>query len=338
MYKTERRICFYSALFITVILNSTKLLALRENGIVAQYWHFDLLELTFQFLYSFGFSYLLLILNLKPGLWEKQSNKQYFITGLKVFLLIIAAMVIGGFIQRAISAQTQMVRLFWSGYITRFMAGGLLVGIVIKILLLLRQGREKDKENEQLKTAYLQAELELLKGQLNPHFLFNSLSSLSGIIRENPELAQHYVSQLSKVFRYSLQQSGADLVTLGDELNMLKAYGELLTMRFEDAFKLAIKIDTPYFKNKLPHLSLQLLLENAAKHNIATLKKPLNVELSINGGYLEFRNILQEVATPEDSTGIGLSNLNDRYKILMGREIEILKTDEHFIVKLPLHE
>jgi two-component system LytT family sensor kinase len=161
---------------------------------------------------------------------------------------------------------------------------------------------------------------------------------LSGIIRENPELAQHYVSQLSKVFRYSLQQSGADLVTLGDELNMLKAYGELLTMRFEDAFKLAIKIDTPYFKNKLPHLSLQLLLENAAKHNIATLKKPLNVELSINGGYLEFRNILQEVATPEDSTGIGLSNLNDRYKILMGREIEILKTDEHFIVKLPLHE
>jgi two-component system LytT family sensor kinase len=147
MYKTERRICFYSALFITVILNSTKLLALRENGIVAQYWHFDLLELTFQFLYSFGFSYLLLILNLKPGLWEKQSNKQYFITGLKVFLLIIAAMVIGGFIQRAISAQTQMVRLFWSGYITRFMAGGLLVGIVIKILLLLRQGREKDKAN-----------------------------------------------------------------------------------------------------------------------------------------------------------------------------------------------
>jgi len=176
----------------------------------------------------------------------------------------------------------------------------------------------------------------MLKGQLNPHFLFNSLSSLSGIIRENPELAQHYVGQLSKVFRYSLQQSGANLVTLGDEINMLKSYGELLTMRFEKAFELVLNIDTPFFKAQIPHLSLQLLLENAAKHNIATLKKPLKVQICINGGYLTVRNNLQEVINPEESTGIGLTNLNERYKILMGEEIEISKTKDEFIVKLPL--
>ena len=176
----------------------------------------------------------------------------------------------------------------------------------------------------------------MLKGQLNPHFLFNSLSSLSGIIRENPELAQHYVGQLSKVFRYSLQQSGANLVTLGDEINMLKSYGELLTMRFEKAFELVLNIDTPFFKAQIPHLSLQLLLENAAKHNIATIKKPLKVQVCINGGHLTVRNNLQEVINPEESTGIGLRNLNERYKILMGQEIEISKTGNEFIVKLPL--
>lgn len=336
MNKTEKRLCLYCALFITIILNSSKLLALRENGILAQYWHFDLAEFIFQAVYNFGFCYLFIYVNLKPGLWTNGSKRRYFVTALKYFAFLILGMLVGGILQRAISDHTQLSKLFWSGYFSRFAATGLLTAIVVKIILLMREGQQKSHENEQLRTAYLEAELELLKGQLNPHFLFNSLSSLSGIIRENPELAQHYVSQLSKVFRYSLQQSGANLVTLGEELDMLRSYGELLTMRFEKAFKLEINIDKPWFKAKIPHLSLQLLLENAAKHNIATLKKPLKVQLCIDGNYVSIRNNLQEVTTPGDSTGIGLSNLNERYKILLNREIVINKTNEQFIVKLPL--
>ena len=336
MDKTEKRLCFYCALFIAIILNSNKLLALRENGILAHYWHFDLAEFVFQLLYSFGFCYWFIYLNLRNNQWVHGSNLKYFITGLQYFGLLIVGMLVGGIIQRQISDKTQLKQLFWSGYLSRFMAAGLLTGIVVKIILLMREGRQKSMENEQLKNAYLEAELELLKGKFNPHFLFNSLSSLSAIIRENPELAQHYVSQLSKVFRYSLQQSGANLVALGDELTMVRSYGELLTMRFEKAFKLEINIDSPWLKAKIPHLSLQLLLENAAKHNIATLKKPLKVRLSVDGGYISFRNNLHEVSVPENSTGIGLANLNERYKILMGREIEIIKTDEEFIVKLPI--
>jgi len=336
MDKTEKRLCLYCALFIAIILNSTKLLALRENGLLAQYWHFDLAEFAFQIIYSFCFCYGFIYLNLRGDQWTNGSKLRYLLTGFQYFGLLVLGMLVGGIIQRHISDGTQLKKLFWSGYFSRFMAAGLLNGIVVKIILLLREGRQKTRENEQLKSAYLEAELELLKGQLNPHFLFNSLSSLSGIIRENPDLAQHYVSQLSKVFRYSLQQSGANLVTLGGELEMIRSYGELLTMRFEKAFKLEINIDKPWFKAYIPHLSLQLLLENAAKHNIATLKKPLKVQLYISGGYIVFSNNLQEVSVPENSTGIGLSNLNERYKILMGREIEIIKTDADFIVKLPL--
>jgi len=337
MDKTEKRIAFYCALFIAIILNSNRLLALRENGIMARYWHFNLYEFLFQITYAFGFCYLFIRLNLKPGLWTKRSVITYLLNGLKYFAFLISGMLIGGVIQRrVISDMSQLKGVFWGGYISRYMAAGLLASIVVKIILLIRERRQKSKENEQLKSAYLQAELELLKGQLNPHFLFNSLSSLSGIIREDPQLAQHYISQLSKVFRYSLQQSGSNLVTLEEELATLMAYSELLTMRFEKGFKMEVTIDETFLSTKIPHLSLQLLLENAAKHNIATAKKPLKVDVFIGGGYLVVRNNLQEIANPESSTGIGLVNLNERYKILMGREIEIIRSDDYFTVKLPL--
>jgi two-component system LytT family sensor kinase len=317
MDKTEKRIALYCALFIAIILNSNRLLALRENGIMAHYWHFNLYEFLFQIIYAFGFCYLFIRLNLKPGLWTKRSILTYMLNGLKYFAFLIVGMLIGGVVQRRlISDMSQLKGVFWGGYLSRFMATGLLAGIVVKIILLIREGQQKSKENEQLKSAYLEAELELL--------------------RENAQLAQHYVSQLSKVFRYSLQQSGANLVTLGDEITMITSYGELLIMRLEKGFQMEINIDQSFLKANIPHLSLQLLLENAAKHNIATIKKPLKVNVFISGDYLTVRNNLQEMPTPESSTGIGLANLNERYKILMGKEIEIIKSDEYFTVKLPL--
>ena len=107
-------------------------------------------------------------------------------------------------------------------------------------------------------------------------------------------------------------------------------------MRFEKGFKMEINIDETYLKAKIPHLSLQLLLENAAKHNIATVRKPLKVEVFISDGVLIVQNNLQEIANPENSTGLGLSNLDERFKILLGKNIEIIKSDKYFTVKLPL--
>ena len=249
-------------------------------------------------------------------------------------------MLIGGVVQRRlISDMSQLKGVFWGGYLSRFMATGLLAGIVVKIILLIREGQQKSKENEQLKSAYLVAELELLKGQLNPHFLFNSLSSLSGIVREDPVKARYFISHLSKIFRYALAQPGSQLVTIENELTMIKSYEELLKMRFEGAFQLETSVDKSHFHIRIPHLSLQPLLENAAKHNSATVAKPLKVSVFIADNKLIVSNNLQEIAEPENSTGIGLTNLNQRFMILLHEEIEIIKNKESFTVKLPLgHE
>jgi len=337
MDKTERRLCLYCAMLIAIMLNSTKLLALRENGILAHYWHFNLSEFLFQLLYSFGFTYLFLYINVYYDLWSPSQRRRYVLNAFIYVAIILFGMLIGGTVQRNFfSDKLQRINLFWSGNFSRFAIDGILSGIVIKILLLLRESRQKGRENAELKSAYLEAELEVLKGQLNPHFLFNSLSSLSAIIREDPQLAQHYVGQLSKVFRYSLQRLGANLVSVESELNTAIAYGQLLTMRFEKAFQLAIQVDGQYMQAKMPHLSIQLLIENAAKHNQTTLKKPLVVSVYAEGEYLVVSNNLQEVKSKEEGSGIGLANLNNRFKILINSEIAIVKTDTDFAVKMPL--
>ena len=319
-------------------MTSPRFLALRENGIIAHYWHFNLAELIFQAAFNFGFCYLLFHLNLKPGgvLAVYRQNKKYFLVIFYNTLIMMVCCLVGGIIQRHLFINTQLRGLYWSGYLGRAVLTVVLAAITVKIVLLLREGRQKDNENSQLKTAYLEAELELLKEQLNPHFLFNSLSSLSGIIREDPALAQHFIGHLSKIFRYALAQSGAHLVSIGEELTMIRSYEQLLTMRFEKAFQLTITVDKSYEDLKIPHLSLQPLLENAAKHNSATLVKPLIVDIYVQNGYLTVSNNLQQIARPENSTGIGLANLNSRFRILMHREIEIEKTSDCFTVKLPL--
>lgn len=340
MEKTEKQLGFYSSLLIALLLNSAKLLALRENGIIAHYWHFNLAEYLFQFLAQFGFCYLLFYLNLKKGLLSAYRDKNKYLPYLVYNSLIsFACMVVCGAIQKRLFAfsLTQLKGAFWAGYFTRFSLGILLVGILIKIILLLRENKQQVSENEQLKNAYTTAELELLKEQLNPHFLFNSLSSLSGVVREDPALAQQYIKHLSSVFRYTLVKPAQHLVTVADELTMVKSFAQLLKMRFEEAFELKIEVDDEFLKYKLPHLSLQPLLENAAKHNAATLKQPLLVTINVVWGQLAVSNNLNPVEA--DSTGTGLVNLNQRFKILLHQDIEILKTTDQFIVKLPLlHE
>ncbi|MDN3581029.1 sensor histidine kinase [Mucilaginibacter flavus] len=330
----------YSSLLIALLLNSAKLLALRENGIVAHYWHFNAAELGFQFAVQFGFCYLLFYLNLKDGwLTDYRDRNKYLPYFIYNITLSFFCMVVCGGIQKRIFAfnDGQLKGAFWAGYFTRFSLTVILVGIIIKLILLMRQTKEQALENERLKNAYTTAELELLKEQLNPHFLFNSLSSLSGVVRENPALAQQYIKHLSSVFRYTLVKPSAHLVTVAEELTMVKSFAQLLKMRFENAFDLKIEVDEKYLNYKVPHLSLQPLLENAAKHNAATLKSPLTVTVNVIWDQLTVSNNLNPVEA--EGTGTGLANLSQRFKILLHRDIEILKTADQFIVKLPLlHE
>ena len=338
MDKNERRICGYSSLLIALIVNSPKLLALRENGLMAQYWQFNPFELLFQFAFNLFFCVLLFSLNLRRGKWisSYREKEKYFFYTVSNFLVFCVLLIIGTVLQRLFFPDRQLPRLMFSGAFFRLGLSAILTAIIIKILLLMRNSSSIAAENQQLKNAYLASELQLLKEQMNPHFLFNSLSSLSAVVRENPQQAQKYIRDMSAVFRYALVASHTDLVTLADELAMLRSFAKLISMRLEDAFELKINIADAYLPIEIPHLSLQPLLENAVKHNAATPERPLQVAIEAKGDQLIFSSSLWEILTPEASNGMGLANLNERFRIMMHQEIEISRSETHFIVKLPL--
>lgn len=339
MDKTEKGIIWYSSLLIALMLNSGKLFALKENGFWAQYWNFDLAEYLVQLLLCVIYCVLFFYLNLhnlkRPfALHKRRAFIAYVGFNLLFFL---AYSLVSGILQYRLFLDNHHSRaMFWAGHLGRFTLSTLFAGIITKIILLIKEGKLKEQANEQLKSAYLEAELEVLKEQINPHFLFNSLTSLSGIVREDSELAQHYINHLARVFRYALVKPGTTLVNISDELIMLTSYQELLKMRFEEAILLDVNIADRYMSYNIPHLSLQPLLENAAKHNQASLQCPLKVSLYVADDWLVVINNLQPLPNADRSTGIGLYNLNKRYRILMNAEIEIQRTADSFIVKLPL--
>lgn len=338
MDKTERQICFYSSLLITLLLSAGKLLALRDNSIAARFSQFDPGEVIYQLIFQFGFCYLMFSLNLKNNWLAAYRNQNKFIWYLLFNILILLTyMLFTGILQRRLFENEQLRGFFWVAYIRRFFLSGILIGILVKIILLTRQARQHARENEKLKSAYSIAELNLLKEQLNPHFLFNSLSSLSGVVREDPVLAQQYIKHLSQVYRYTLVKPAHHLVSLKDELDMVSSFAQLLKMRLENAFELSIEVDKHYLQYLLPHLSLQPLIENAAKHNAATTLTPLRIMICIEEDQLVVSNNLQPVNA--ESNGIGLINLNERFRILLHQEITLEKTEDTFLVKLPLkHE
>ncbi|SEM10981.1 Histidine kinase [Chryseobacterium taichungense] len=338
MIRNERKIYIYSALLITLVANSAKLMALNSDGIIARYWQFNIWEYGFQFLYNMVFCVVLLHLNLSKGKLFSiyRENKQW--PKLYVFniLLIVAFIILGSFIHNALFGSLPLPRIRIRGYFARFLLSSVMIAVVIRLILLMRESRNKDLINEQLHTAYLQAQLKLLQEQLNPHFLFNTLSSLSAMVRENPNLAQSYILHLSKVFRYTLVHSGNDMVTINTELQHLESYIQLVKMRLENAFQIQININKHVTDKKLLHLSLQPLVENAVKHNKATISNPLIINIYDENDRIIVKNNLQPMSSEAESTGLGLTNLNERYRLQTNHEIEIYQNGEYFIVKLPL--
>ncbi|CAN5481599.1 hypothetical protein BH10BAC2_BH10BAC2_23130 [soil metagenome] len=334
---TEKKLILYASLFIAVILNITKLLALREGAFIGQYWHFNGWELLFQAMLNFGFCLLLtnIILNLPKFIHEGKSTKIVLII-IAGIVLILLTDIIGIGIQKKIFLNTTPDKIFRGGYTLRLTVSAGLIIILTRIIYLLRESKNKDKENERLNNAYLNAQLQLLKEELNPHFFFNALSSLSAIVREDPKMAQQYISHLSKTFRHTLNAEKKQVITLKEELTIFDSYVTLIKMRLEDGFIIAINIPEANFNKQLPYMSLQPLLENATKHNVASAANPLQVSISTDNNYLLFQNNLQPVSFVEETTGTGFANLGERFRILMQKEIEIIKTGEHFTVKLPL--
>jgi len=192
-------------------------------------------------------------------------------------------------------------------------------------------------ETERLKREALQHELDNLKTQVNPHFLFNSLNSLSSLISENPTQAEVYVNEMSKVYRYFLQVNNVKLVTLEEELKFIQAYFSLLKTRFGNGIFLTIQVDPKVTQFMIPPMTLQLLLENAVKHNKVLKDSPLHITISTTeDNWLQVENNLQQKPSALHSNGIGLQNIADKYKLMGQQAISVEKGTDFFRVAVPL--
>ncbi|EAR14542.1 2TM domain-containing protein [Robiginitalea biformata] len=180
------------------------------------------------------------------------------------------------------------------------------------------------------------AQFDALKNQLDPHFLFNSLNVLTSLIDEDPEQAQRFTTSLSKVYRYVLEQKNKELVTVDEEFAFAHTYVRLLKMRFEDSIVFEIPEASSNPEARIVPLSLQLLLENAVKHNVVTPSRPLHIHVRELDGRVVVSNNLQEKAVVKKSSGVGLRNIRQRYALLTDRQVEIARDDKTFRVSLPL--
>jgi two-component system LytT family sensor kinase len=180
------------------------------------------------------------------------------------------------------------------------------------------------------------AKFESLKNQLDPHFLFNSLNVLTSLIGENPKQAERFTTKLSKVYRYVLEQRNKDLVPIEEELKFAKTYMELLGMRFEEAVQFNIPDAISNNELKIVPLSLQLLLENAVKHNVVSTSKPLTINIYEEGSYLMITNNVNPKEAIGKSTKVGLQNIADRYGLITDKVVKIENNNKLFRVSLPL--
>ena len=182
------------------------------------------------------------------------------------------------------------------------------------------------------------SQFETLKSQVNPHFLFNSLNVLSSLIFIDREKAAKFVRQLSKVYRYVLDHKDMDTITLQEELPFIDSYIFLLKTRFDRNLQVKIDIPEHMLKMSVAPMVIQLLIENAIKHNVISKQKPLRVSISASerDGYLTVTNNLQLKSSTERSSRIGLSNIQKRYDFLTGKKIEVINDENHFKVNIPL--
>lgn len=192
------------------------------------------------------------------------------------------------------------------------------------------------KETEQLKKEYLHSQLIGLKSQVNPHFLFNSLNSLSSLIHDNQTEAEHFLDEMSKVYRYLLRSSDEQLVTLDSELQFIRSYFYMLKVRYSGAVDLVVNVDPSMRDKHLPPLTLQILLESAFNLNMISKEMPLMIEIrTLENGWLQIKNNIQKrIGDKTDNTGI--ENIRNKFRLLCQQCILINDTESSRTIELPL--
>ena len=211
------------------------------------------------------------------------------------------------------------------------------IAILVPYLLIqLQKVKETEVRLALINEDKAKADLAALRSQINPHFFFNTLSSLSAVVRNAPkEESLDFIQELSNMYRYTLTSRKSDLVTLAEELAFVKSYVFLLERRWEGLVSFTIDISTEFNNCKIPPMSIQTLVENGVQHNIISQDHPLIFNIRIDDDHLSVSNNLNKKENSE-GLGSGLSNLNHRFELIAGKQIVIRQSGSHFIVKLPL--
>ena len=239
---------------------------------------------------------------------------------------------LGSFVYYMISSGEVESFMSISRSATASLFGGLFLCSVVFFYATWQQAIEREQK---LREENLRYRYRTLKTQINPHFLFNSLNTLSEIVYTDANKADNYIQKLAGVYRFILDNEETDLLLLDEELAFVEQYFSLQKERYGDKIDLNITVENPD-KYKIIPISLQILIENALKHNSSSEDNPLKITVSEDNGYLIVSNNIQRKNILSDSSGTGLLNLKERVKLIMDEEMVIIQTNELFIVKLPI--
>lgn len=272
--------------------------------------------------------------------WTSTTKKYKLVIGIlgSVVITVFTVFLVRMVQEMAIGGETyaEFINTERSDFYFRSLLITTIFSLFFHALYFYKELQKKKVTEQKIIAGTASAQFDALKNQLDPHFLFNSLNVLSSLIDENPSQAQKFTSGLSKVYRYVLEQKNKELVTVDEEFKFAKTYMSILKMRFEDSIIFEIPEAASNPESKVVPLSLQLLLENAVKHNMVTPSKPLHIKIYEDGGNLVVQNNLQEKQIVKKSSGVGLSNITQRYDLLTQRNVYINKTASDFQVAIPM--
>ena len=255
-----------------------------------------------------------------------------------VLILLIA--IVSAFIFSLIAKGSQGLSADWSAGFAKFFTFSFIACmtfiLLVEAIVFFNERQMYLNKSEQLLRENLQTKFEVLKNQINPHFLFNNLNVLSSLVYQDPKVADRFIIEFSKIYRYILDMQAKAMVSLESELNFLDSYTYLLKQRFKDGITVKKEISSSLLQKKILPLTLQLLMENVVKHNIISMEHPLTVYLKEEDDRLIFKNKITLRNQSEKLSGLGLNNIQERYKLVSSRSVTIQKEDGFFLVSLPL--
>ena len=274
--------------------------------------------------------------------WRKKHSLRFLLQCLSLFLagciLITCYLELFDMI-----LDTQMTyEKFWSVHKDDFLKALLILFIFIFIYTILdfmiysfNHLRKEEIQSIEMTNNQMNLQFKALKSQLNPHFLFNSLNTISSLLYKDPEKAEEFIRKFAESYRFILDQNDKTLIPLEKELAFVEAYNYILRMRFQDSYKLSVDLPEIAKGSFVPPLSIQMLVENAIKHNLISKSSPLEVRLKCEDNYLHVSNNINPLREQAESFQIGIENIKKRYAFFTNENIKLEKTD-FFTVSLPL--